>query len=233
MNVTKITEILKKFCNDELTVEEAADMIKGADPLDLSLAEMDLMSEGFEQKDLKDITEIFLKVIEEKKEEYKDSVDKGHPIRDFISDHEKILERMDRIEEILNGEGELKYGEKEYIKKIFPEFEKHHKREEETILPFLEKNGKRGRVNLVKNEHEEIRRKEERIEDLLDGGDPSSIREEVQELRYLLNNHTIMENNYLYPVAIERIDDWGTITRRLEDMAEIDLPKILRSKGRN
>ena len=230
MKAAKISETLKSFYNGELTSDKAAEKIKEADPLDISLAEIDLMSEGFEEKDLKKITEVFLKVIEDKKEKYKKNLDNNHPIRKFISDHEEIVERIEKIENILEDRKNLKCGEEKYIRKNFREFEKHHRLEEKTILPMLEKNGKRGRVHLVKNEHRKIEREEKKVNILIDDEKISSAKDEVELLRYQLNEHTIMENNYLYPIAFERIDDWASILDKLEDMEKMDLPRLFRVK---
>ena len=223
MEVSEIIKNLKSFHSGKISKEEAAENIKAASPSELSLAEIKMMSEGFEEKDLKDISKVFLSVIEDKKQRYKNKLEDDHPVKRFIKDHEIILKRMDEIDHILSDDGSLKYGDFRYIKNSFEEFGKHHENEESTILPILKDNGNRGRVNLVKNEHKRIEKKENKIEDILSEEDQEKAKEELKELRYLLNKHTVMENNYLYPIALDKIDEWNSIKNKLDEMECMNL----------
>lgn len=223
MDISEITKHLKSFHSSEISKEEAAENIKDASPSELSLAEIELMSEGYHDEDLKHISKVFLEVVEDKKQEYAKDLEDDHPVKKFIKDHEKILEKMDEIENIVSNDGSLKYGELKYIKKNFEEFGYHHRNEEETILPVLKDNGKRGRVNLVKNEHRKIEKKESAILNILNDEESEKAIDELDELSYLLNKHTVMENNYLYPVAVEKIDDWGSIKDKMDEMETMNL----------
>ncbi|MFW6375921.1 MAG: hemerythrin domain-containing protein [Thermoplasmatota archaeon] len=223
MKISEITESLRSYLSGEITEKETAEKIKSASPSELSLAEIRLMSEGYKEEDLKDISKVFLSVIEDKKQRYKNKLEDGHPVKRFIIDHEKILKRMAEIEDVLSKDESLKYGDFKHIKNSFEEFEKHHENEEKTILPILKDNGKRGRVNLVKNEHRKIEKKEDKIKDILGDEDPEKALTQAKELRYLLSKHTVMENNYLYPLAIEKIDDWRPIKDKMELMGSMKL----------
>lgn len=223
MDIKVITKTLKSFYSGEITEDEAAEKIKDASPSDLSLAEIELISEGYDDENLKHISKVFLEVVEDKKQEYAKDLEDDHPVKKFIKDHEKILEKMDEIENIVSNDGSLKYGELKYIKKNFEEFGYHHRNEEKTILPVLKDNGKRGRVNLVKNEHRKIDKKKRTIMNILGKEDLEKAIDELDELSYLLNKHTVMENNYLYPVADEKIDDWKSIKDKMEEMESMNL----------
>lgn len=223
MDISDITKNLKSFESGEITKEEAAENIKSASPSELSLAEIELMSEGYSEKDLKRISEVFLEIIEDKRQGYMNELEENHPVKRFIDDHEKILEKMDEIEDMVLKDGNLKYSDYKFIRKNFEEFSYHHRNEEKTILPILKDKGKRGRVNLVKNEHRKIEKKENKIKDILGAEDLDNAITHLRELRYLLSKHTVMENNYLYPVALERIDDWRSIKEKMEEMECMNL----------
>lgn len=218
MKISEITESLRSFLYCEITEEETAENIRNASPSDLSLAEIEIMSEGYDEDDLRRISDVFLKIVEERKKRYTESLEKTHPIMKFVAAHEKILGKMDEIEKMLSDGPGIKYGQFKYIKNNFEKFGKHHKNEELTILPILKDNGKRGRVNLVKNEHREIKKKKDEIKDALVNEDNETAENKVKELRYLMNKHTVMENNYLYPIALNKIDDWRTIKGELNEM---------------
>jgi len=181
------------------------------------------MSEGFDERDIEAMTEVYLKVTEGKKEEYIDEIGDYHPVIILLKDHEEIHKIMSRLELIVNSEQSLKYVDYREIKGCFMDFKTHNYIEEKTILKILKENGKRGRVNLIINEH---RAMDNRFNDLirqLEDGEITEYKQEFYELSHLLNDHTVMENNYLYPVALELIEDWEPIKNDFDQIREKNL----------
>jgi hypothetical protein len=213
MKIYRLKEVLKGVNNGVITENEALEEIKKATPLELSIAEQELLEEGTSTDELKKFCTIHLKALKDKLQEIKLSLDKGHPIHTMISEHEEILKFLDELDNLIEP---LKRGVVDEEKKILQDLsehlvdaEKHHEREEKVLFPELEKRGITGPPRIMRMEHDELRPIKKRLLEL--SIEPNKNKNEIIELinvlSFKLRDHIFKENNILYPAALDSIKE--------------------------
>ncbi len=236
MEVEDITDILKDVYEGEISAEEAKEDIELASPLQLALAEVELLDDDLDESALKEFREVYSEIIEEKTEETLKKVDEDHPIHRLISEHVEIGKFVDELysfsEKLQNQENRIIRKKKlENIENNIKEIKKHEKSEEEILFPRLEEEGFYGRVNIMKNEHEEIDDLMDELsslsEDLVENKD--EFVEKTEILNYTLEFHSFMENNFLYLVALEELDDWEAMYEQFEEKSFSDIRSMVKA----
>jgi len=188
--------------------------------LELSSAEQELLEEGLSPGALKDFCKLHLKAVEDRLEELKASLEEGHPIRTMISEHEKILNFLDKLDDIVASlERGISGSESESLKELawfLVDTEKHHEREEKALFPEMEKKGVTGPTRIMRMEHDELLPAKKRLLEL--SKEPGKDKEEIIVIINLLSaklrDHIFKENNILYPVALQAIgskEEWDKI----------------------
>ncbi len=159
-------------------------------------------------------------------ENLKARLEPGHVLHTMICEHEMILKFLDdldrvsqRIESFVRFDS--KQDEFEKLRGIASHLigaEAHHQREEEVLFPEVEKRGMLGPPQMMRWEHEELRKRKRAVHDLAYkvGGSnfdsfKKSLQPESQGLVTMLRDHIFKENNILYPMALQLISakgDW-------------------------
>lgn len=159
---------------------------------------------------------------QEEKNNLKDQFPPGHVLHTFISEHEKILSFLQELEATNQSIQNMKnYDENQ------PEFKKllhiadhlvgaepHHAREEEVLFPELESRGLYGPPQVMRIEHNELRPKKKELKELANSAQNlyfNIFKEKLDDLSNFiiatLSEHIYKENNILYPMAAETIND--------------------------
>jgi DUF438 domain-containing protein len=154
----------------------------------------------------------------------------GHILSTMIGEHEALLEFLDELDWVNRSIQEMtEYtpGQEEFerlthLARHLVEAESHHRREEQVLFPELEKRGVEEPPAVMRQEHEEMRPRKQRLKELAQNvstADFNRFKRELGELvDYLvptLRSHIFKENNILYPVALHAIDD-ESVWRRLK-----------------
>ncbi len=227
MSVDNLTKKLKEFTFGEITQDEILKEIKKASPLEISKAEQRLLQEeeDIDESKLRDFCSVHLKAVEEEVEEMKDRLEKGHPIHTLISEHEEIIEMLDKLDILIESmeEGELTAEEKEELQHIaehLVEAENHHDREEEALFPRMEKKGVTGPTRMMKMDHEDMWPKKKKLKELSEELEKNKekILELADHLSIKLRDHIFKENNILYPSAVDELNDWDEIKKEADEI---------------
>lgn len=216
----KLKEVLKRVSEGDIAEDIALREIKKASPLELSKAEQELLDEGLSTEDLKSFCKLHLKAVEDRLEELKSSLKKGHPIRTMISEHEEILKFLDKLDGLVASiEKGISGPDAKSLKELaehLVETEKHHEREEKALFPRMEEKGVTGPTKIMRMEHDELRPEKKRLSEL--SKEPEKNKEEIIVIINLLSaklrDHIFKENNILYPAALQAIDnqkEWDRI----------------------
>jgi uncharacterized protein len=167
---------------------------------------------------------------EEQVERMQVGLPEGHVLTTMIAEHEAILEFLDELDWINRSIQEMtQYAPDQeeferliHIAEHLVEAEQHHQREEQVLFPELEKRGIEGPPAVMRQEHEELRPRKRRLNELSRSavaGDFDRFKRELAELvDYIvptLRAHIFKENNILYPMALQAIDD-ESVWRRLK-----------------
>lgn len=153
-------------------------------------------------------------------EKLKTKVQPGHVLHTLISEHDFILEFLKKLELInqdiqkdgVSGKNDLKLADLKDVAEHLVGAEPHHKREEDVLFPELEDKGIFGPPSVMRQEHEELRAKKKELKELVENvGEADSFKKKLQSIsQYIvpvLREHIDKENNILYPLAFEVVQD--------------------------
>lgn len=237
--VKMLTNFLRKVNKEGITKElreEGLDIVKSIDPLELSIAEQNLIDDGMEPSELRHLCDIHMEILKDELERLKSNISKGHVLDTLVKEHEKILDLLKELEEInnkvvkmdkCNEEDEVFSYAKEVIQGIL-DAELHHKREEDVLFKELEKRQITGPTRIMKLEHDTLREKKRRLKELvevvkyLDFEDfKDNFNSLAKEICFELKDHIFKENYILYPTALEAIEDkslWEDMRDRCDEI---------------
>jgi len=145
----------------------------------------------------------------------------GHMIHTLMLEHEIILGFLDKLERINQTIQKMErydqkkvFAELKHIANLLLETESHHKREEDVLFPELEKRGVLGPPQIMKIEHEDLRKSKKELKKLIAKIPDMNFNEFRKKLGknaefiiMTLRDHILKENNILYPTALEIIKE--------------------------
>ncbi|MEM4140910.1 MAG: DUF438 domain-containing protein [Nitrososphaeria archaeon] len=219
----ELKTVLKKLRTEEdLTKieERLRPLLQNVDPETLSLAEQELIDEGFSPEEIRRLCDIHLKVVAVKEEEQ--SLEESHPLSILKSEHEIILNNLRILEDVLSkirlNNSPEKLNEElkrlEAVIELLLEAENHHRREEMSLFPRLEEYGISGPPNVMRMEHDDLRSRKKALKSLLDEHsklDSKHLANKVYEIgnyiTIVLRDHIFKENNILYPLALKVVQE--------------------------
>ncbi|GEP62457.1 histidine kinase [Clostridium beijerinckii] len=242
MNNTKIqslTEVLQKLNKDGITEalrKEALEIVSDINPIELSIAEQNLIEEGMNPQDLRHLCDIHMEVLRGELDKIKNKIEPGHVVYTFIAEHDKILGFLKELEDINSKIQKLESYDsnliefEELIKVIdnILDAENHHKREEEVLFAEMEDRKITGPTRIMRMEHDDLRAKKKFLKQI--ATEVSKLKfiefkEKVDETaKYIIFNlrdHIFKENYILYPTAVEAItekDVWNSMKTRCDEI---------------
>ena len=235
MKTKEVLSILKDYSSESIDLEEAVVSLKNVEPVDLYLAETELIDRGFGNNELKKIAEVYLKVLSKRSDVLYDALPDEHPLKVLMKEHKKLesfLNIMDELrEKIADGLTEEQRVMLERTVENLYELDKHISKEESVIFSRLNKGKMRGRTTLLTEEHGDIKKLRKRLKDLLvKDEDTEEISDCLDGIIYLLREHSYIENDLLYPVAYENLNDWEDIAAENGRIGDCEFARIPRVK---
>jgi len=171
---------------------------------------------------------------QEETKNLKEQFPAGHVLHTFISEHEKILGFLQELEatnQLIQNmknydENHQAFKKLLHIAEHLVGAEPHHTREEEVLFPELESRGLYGPPQVMRIEHNEIRPKKKELKELassVQNLDFNIFKEKLDDVSNFiiatLSEHIYKENNILYPMAAETINDdeiWKQMKERCD-----------------
>lgn len=223
--IDNLVELLQKLNSGDITPElrqNALEMVKTVDPLELSLAEQKLIENGTKAEDLRHLCDIHMEVLKDELNKLKVSLTPDHVLTTLIAEHDEILKRLTILEDINSKIQKMETFDNN--SNLFKELlevaieilgaEPHHKREEDVLFPELESRGVTGPTRVMRMEHDLLRAKKREIKSLAENVESKNFMEFKSQLdeaaKYLIFNlrdHIYKENHILYPTSIETLSD--------------------------
>jgi DUF438 domain-containing protein len=237
--IEKLTQVLQKLNKEGVTEalrKEALDIVSNISPIELSIAEQNLIEKGMNPQDLRHLCDIHMEVLKGELDKIKTKIEPGHVVHTFIAEHDKILEFLTQLEEInfkiqklesYNSSLEEFESLKTVVNNIL-DAENHHQREEKVLFTEMEDRKVTGPTRIMRMEHEDLRAKKKFLKQTAEevsqlGFD--EFKEKVDETsKYIIFNlrdHIFKENYILYPTAIEAIKEketWQDMKRRCDEI---------------
>lgn len=237
--IEELKEVLKSLNKIGITEElrkEALDIVKNINPIELSIAEQQLIEEGMNPQDLRHLCDIHMEVLKDELTKVKASTSKGHVLYTLIEEHDKILDFLKELEEVnSNIQKTENYDEaKDETHRLYNlaenilDAENHHQREEKVLFLEMEKREITGPTRIMKMEHDDLRAKKKELKMLSQSGDAmefgefkSKVDEVSKYIIFNLRDHIFKENYILYPSSLEAIKEknmWDDMKRRCDEV---------------
>lgn len=235
-NLAHILERLNRGGVSEELRGEALELVKGIDPIELSIAEQKLIEKGMNPQNLRHLCDIHMEVLKGELDKVKAAIEPDHVIDTLIAEHERILGFLTQLEKLNSRIQKAESFEEsgELISKLAAlaenilDAENHHRREENVLFPEMEKRGITGPTRIMRMEHDNLRiRKRKLRETALNAGEMefSRFKETVDAAaKYIIFNlrdHIYKENHILYPTALDAIEDkeiWDDMKKRCDEI---------------
>lgn len=233
--INKLTNILERLNTEGVTEElreEALDIVSNIDPIELSIAEQNLIEKGMDPQDLRHLCDVHMEVLQDELEKLKRQIKPGHVLDTLVVEHEKIKEFLTELEEIhfkvqkmqSKDEDPELFKRLSKVAELILDAENHHKREEDVLFPELEKRGITGPTRIMRMEHDDLRKRKralreaaKNVEEMDFNGFKSKVDEYAKYIVFNMRDHIYKENYILYPTALDAIEEkklWDDMKER-------------------
>lgn len=226
----------KESCGDiEKLQKEFEALLAQVSPLEIAMAEQELLKEGYTFEDLKSACDVHLALFKGTIENTKINVPEDHPIAKFQVDHRNILHLMEHLRLAIKdakAKGSLDAAKEdllrvEKIAKKLLDAENHNVRQENTLFPILEKHGVTAPPAIMWSEHTDMKEmKKSLLREFEKSGD-NSFEVYLDRMdtiaRVLMESffaHSQKENNILYQTALDVIteEEWKDIDEECNNL---------------
>jgi PAS domain S-box-containing protein len=237
-NKEMIKSLIKKLHdgeNPDKVREEFKDLIRGLTPLQISVAEEQLIKEGMPAEEIHHMCDVHLAVMQETITEDMNLAPEGHPVNILMQEHTILLEYANDLRNLYKDIKEKNSLEEidEEMKKIisiidhFKASESHYLREENILFSVLEKYGVTQPPKIMWMEHDRVRDIEKNLYSLIEKRDKLAYTDFLNQfhtyahgLAELLSSHFSKENKVLYPTAMQLFSEseWKDIREQFDDI---------------
>jgi len=217
---------------------EASHLAEKVDSDDIAAAQQALIDEGYPNQVVQKISAAFvlMGMREKHAPDTKTAIPDDHILRKMRAEHDlaryyladlkQIAEEIDQLEDLRDVSSEFRRLAQ--IVEYFYGFNKHIEREEDIIIPYLNKYGWEGLSKTDMAEHKQIRTDINNLAALISSFNTIKfqsfngyLQKIVQHLIPMLQDHITYEDDLLWPIALVIIDDekvWDTIKALSDDL---------------
>ncbi len=237
-NKEMIKSLIKKLHageNPDKVKEEFKELIRGLTPLQISVAEEQLIKEGMPAEEIHHMCDVHLAVMEETIKEDMNLAPEGHPVNILMQEHAILLDYANNLRNLYKDIKDKKSLDKidAEMKKIisivdhFKASESHYLREENILFSVLEKYGVTQPPKIMWMEHDRVRDIEKNLYSLMDNKEKIEYSDFLKQfhtyahgLAELLSSHFSKENKVLYPTAMQLFSEseWKDIREQFDEV---------------
>ncbi len=208
--------------------EEIKSVIKELKPVEIAIVENELAREdGISVERIREICDVHLELMEEFLSE-EPTVEPWHPIYISMKEHEKILEMLKQLKELVHTATKSPSFEMfvaigkltEELKKI----ELHFQKQEYGIFPYVEKYGVEQPPKVMWSEHDTMRAMIKEFAKIIENRDIERLKTEgvniTTQLLEMFMMHMHKENHILFPTALSLIseDEFKQIRKTFDEI---------------
>ncbi len=208
--------------------EEIKSVIKELKPVEIAIVENELAREdGISVERIREICDVHLELMEEFLNE-EPTVEPWHPIYISMKEHEKILEMLKQLKDLVDTatkspsfETFIAIGKlTEELKKI----ELHFQKQEYGIFPYVEKYGVEQPPKVMWSEHDTMRAMIKEFAKIIENRDVERLKTEgvniTTQLLEMFMMHMHKENQILFPTALNLVseDEFKQIRKTFDEI---------------
>lgn len=186
-----------------------------------------------------------MEVLKDELDKIKTKIEPGNVAYTLITEHEKILEFLTRLEEINSKIQKLEsydssLEEFEALKTVVNNIldaESHHQREEQVLFAEMEDRSITVTTRIMRMEHDDLRAKKkfliqttEEVSKLRFNEFKERVDDTAKYIIFNLRDHIFKENYILYPTAIESIKEekiWEEMKKRCDEIGYCSFTPII------
>jgi DUF438 domain-containing protein len=234
MSINKLVTVLRELKDGKglsEIKEEIISILTEIELKELYFAEHQMVEAGIPPEDIKVLCNVQVRKAGNKIEQLKEKLSAGHVLHTLISEHERQFALLDKLREVnyrLQGkhgypEAKSDFEEMLDIFETLNQMELHELREENVLFPQLDSRGIFGHPYIMKIEHQAIidyRQELQLLTSTAAERDFEPLKKRINTLvKFLilkLSDHMAEENNVIYPMAFEIIEDeaaWDDMKR--------------------
>jgi len=235
----RLTKILKRLNSGEdpaFVKHEAQDFLASISAEELTFAEQKLIEAGLKPEDLRHLCSAHMEMLGDEVSEFKNNLPKGHVLHTLVSEHEIILNFLDKLESANKQIQTMSdfdvnnpvFGIIAHVAEHLEGAEPHHQREEDVLFPAVESRGVYGPTEIMRMEHKDLRRYKKELLDVASSfgvDDFENIKKRLDAITKFilltLQDHIFKENNILYPAALGVItdaNDWNELKKKCDEI---------------
>jgi DUF438 domain-containing protein len=202
---------------------------------DVARIEQELVREGMPREELQRLCDVHLAVFADQVQKQELHLPSGHPISILMEEHKILLDHADRLETLVKMIEEAcdvvyvgdALTELQRIVRDFGDSENHYLREENALLPTMEKHGITEPPAIMWMEHNQIREKKKNLQRLVENWNTMpfadfkmKLAEVAKPMCGLLPSHYFKENNILFPAALQVVtnEEWEDIRKDFDEI---------------
>jgi len=208
------------------------EIIKDVSAEEVSAMEQALIQEGMPVEEVQRLCDVHASIFKEALEQKpKPSAVPGHPLHTFFRENRALEELIEKeinplLEELKNSTSDTEKDTAlrllEKVNLLF-DVEKHYKRKEELLFPYLEKYGIYGPSKVMWGVDDEIREDLRQLREMLynySSEDKVQILEKTRELSDKVKEMIFKEEKILFPTAEQKLteDEWYQIYRSEDEI---------------
>jgi len=235
-------EILKKLIkrlhegeDPEKIKKEFEARLKGVPVSEVAKLEEELIAEGMPREEIHRLCDVHIAMFKESIDQPHVYAPEGHPIYILTEEHKLLLNYASKLKGVavdIEAKGDFSAAAQElamvaHLIEHFKESEKHYRREENVLFPYLEKHGVTQPPKIMWMEHDQIRGIKKDVYALYNSREKRGFDDFVNNLRSLaislsetLASHFYKENDILFPTALNVItqDEWEKIATEFDEI---------------
>ena len=186
------------------------DLLEDVGPDQIAGLEQELIKEGLDPDDIKQLCDIHVALFQESLEKQEEQTDPDNPLSKMAARNRLIHSRAQQL---------LAKPDKTTLDALQDAVLPHYIRKENSLFPLLEAKGIDGPPKVMWGVHDDIRALFKQTESLLQTGNKEQIKEKVRELVEAVLSMVDKETKVLFPMALEILEpeDWERF-RQHEDV---------------
>ena len=222
--LTRLLKRINRGADPKLLRKEASKLLPSVGPIEIATAEQNLINDGYSARLVQQLSTAFvlMGILESQGDNLRNRLPGNHVLRRVMAEHDMIrcfLDDLKDIDQVIQNMTELtdvcsEFRKLAHIARHLNVMHEHIAREEDVIFPFLKKHGWASLCRSVCCDHVYIKIALSDMVMLIGTFDKTKAKEFKARLnsitKYLcptLKEHLFQEENVLYPIALEVIND--------------------------
>jgi len=226
--------IKSKKDNTEQIKKELKEAIKNLSADEIAKVEQELIdNKDINVDDIQSVCDVHLELFRDYIKQEEINVPEWHPIDILMKEHEFLLNKSDKLRNLVKETIKNKDIDFNKLKKIgktiddISDAENYFIKEENVLFPYLEKYGIEQPPAIMWKEHDQLREIIKEIKNILEKRDMETLNEgflkKIVVLNEMFANHIYKEHSVLFPTALKLLEEseWYEVRNQFDDFKYI------------